>query len=53
MTAHTLKTIRSLRVCAHLNIRQARAARNAGRERLALYHAHVALACRRDALSLR
>ena len=53
MTATCAKAIRSLRVCAWLNIRQAKAARTAGRERLAAYHLQVALECRRDANSLR
>ena len=53
MTATCTKAIRSLRVCAWLNIRQAKAARKAGRERMAAYHANVALECRRDANSLR
>lgn len=53
MTATCTKAIRSLRICAHINIRQAKAARKAGRERLATYHAQVALDCRRDANALR
>lgn len=53
MTTNCTKAIRSLRVCAWMNIRQAKAARKAGRERMAVYHAQVALDCRRDANSLR
>jgi len=53
MNALKAKAIRSLRVCAHLNIRQAKAARKAGSERMAAYHLQVALECRRDAHSLR
>ena len=53
MTATCDKAIRSLRVCAHINLRQAKAARKAGRERMAAYHLQVAKDCRRDANSLR
>jgi hypothetical protein len=53
MSATCQKAIRSIRVCAWINIKQAKAARKAGRERLATYHAAVALQCRRDANSLR
>ncbi len=53
MTTNCSKAIRSLRIVAHINLRQAKAARKAGRERLATYHAQVALDCRRDANALR
>lgn len=46
------RTIRSLRVCAHINLRQAKHAKQSGRERLARYHVEVALRCRADANSL-
>ncbi|MEO5914840.1 MAG: hypothetical protein ABIS50_11445 [Luteolibacter sp.] len=45
--------IRSIRVCAWINIKQAKVAKAAGRSLLANYHAAVALQCRRDANSLR
>ena len=53
MTSTCSAAIRSLRVCAHLNLRQSRTARQAGRERMAAYHLQVALDCRRDANALR
>lgn len=53
MTATCAKAIRSLRVCAHINLRQAKAAKAANRPRMAAYHAQVAKDCRRDANSLR
>ena len=53
MSATCQQAIRSIRVCAWINIRKAKAARKAGRERLATYHAQVALDCRRDANALR
>lgn len=47
------KAMRSLRVVAHLNIRQARDAKKQNRPRMAAYHLQVALDCRRDANALR
>lgn len=53
MTTHCTAAIRSLRVCAHINLKQARAAKTASRPRMAAYHLQVAKACRRDANALR
>lgn len=53
MNDNRTKAIRSIRVCAWLNIKQAKAARAAGRLRMAAYHLAVALECRRDSNALR
>jgi len=47
------RAVRSLRVCAWLNIKQAKQHRQNGRQRMAGYHLSVAIECRRDANSLR
>lgn len=49
MTATCRKAIASIRTCARLNLRQARAAKRAARPRMAAYHLNVALQCRADA----
>jgi hypothetical protein len=53
MSANCAKAIRSLRVVARINLRQAREAKRQDRPRMAAYHLQVALDCRRDAHSLR
>lgn len=53
MTTHCAKTIRSLRVIARINLRQARDAKKQNRPRMAAYHLEVALSSRRDANALR
>ena len=53
MTPTCQKAIHSLRITAHINLRQARDARRQARPRLYAYHLEVALACRRDANALR
>lgn len=47
------RAVRSIRVCAWINIKQAKAARQSGRQRMAAYHLNVAKECRRDANSLK
>jgi propanediol dehydratase small subunit len=53
MTATCKKAIQSIRIIARTNLRQARAAKQAGRPRMAAYHLDVCLSCRRDANALR
>lgn len=53
MKTTTTAAVKSLRICALLNLRQARAAKCAGRLTLAAYHLKTALECRADAASLR
>lgn len=53
MKTTTTAAVKSLRICALLNLRQARAAKCAGRLKLAAYHLKTALECRADAASLR
>ena len=53
MTATCRRAIESIRECAKLNIKQAKAAKAAGRVRMAAFHANVALSCRRDSNLLR
>ena len=53
MTTTCNKAIRSLRICARINLRQARDAKKQNRPRMAAYHLQVAKDCRRDANSLR
>lgn len=53
MTTACRRAVRSMRVIAHLNIRQARAAKRAGNLRMAAHHTAVALESRRDANTLK
>jgi hypothetical protein len=53
MTGICDRAVRSIRVCAWVNIKQAKAARQSGRPRMASYHLNVALECRRDARLLK
>jgi hypothetical protein len=46
------KAMRSLRVVAHLNLKQARDAKKQNRPRMSAHHLQVALECRRDANAL-
>jgi hypothetical protein len=48
----TAKAVRSIRAVAHMNLRQARVAKQAGYLRLYAWHLSVALDCRHDANSL-
>lgn len=43
------RAVRSIRVCAWINLKQAKSARQSGRPRMAAYHLNVAKECRRDA----
>jgi hypothetical protein len=49
MKPHTLRAVITIKECALLNLKKARAAKLAGRERLAAYHLRIAIQCRADA----
>lgn len=53
MTATCQRAVRSLRVCAWINIKQAKQYRRNGRQRMADYHLSVAKECRRDSAQLK
>jgi len=47
------RSVRSLRVCAHINIKRAKEQKRKGNDRMSAYYAKVAILCRRDANQLR
>jgi hypothetical protein len=53
MTTTCRNAVRSFRTIAHINLRQARAAKRNGLDRLAAHHLTVALENRADANALR
>lgn len=53
MSATCTRAVRSFRVIAHMNLRQAKAARRHGLQKLAAHHLAVALESRADANALR
>jgi len=53
MSATCERAVRSLRICAWINIKRAKQYRRNGRPRMASYHLAVAKGCRNDANNLK